>query len=367
MLQIEGENSAACSNEPDPVTIAEKSTTANGGCGDVVEVSSVHRPPSMELHGLHPYLTREDVSKAEIWWSLFSVQHHISLRSAGIAYKMFPKMFPDSVIASRMELGKTKISYNIVHGLAPYFHDIVVKDVNDTDCFVVFFDESLNKFSQQQQMDICLRYWDKLNDQVTSRYFTSAFLGHATANDLLKAFLESLKPLMLRKILQVSMDGPNVNLKMIKDFETYLKSIGNPDHSMFVFMGTCGLHVGHNAFKTGFNDKTTEWHVISFLRAVYNLFKDVPSRKSDLIRYSGSSLLPLKFCSVRWLNNSYVAKRAKELLPNLSKFKTGIESDNSHAGIKSYSYGVVKEALKDKLMPCKLAFLALLLKKLNHF
>ena len=44
------------------------------------------------------------------------------------------------------------------------------------------------------------------------------------------------------------------------------------------------------------------------------------------------------------------------MLPNLSKFKTGIESDNSYAGIKSYSYGVVKEALKDKLMPCKLAF-----------
>ena len=107
------------------------------------------------------------------------------------------------------------------------------------------------------------------------------------------------------------MDGPNVNLKMIKDFETYLKSIEDPDYSMFVLMGTCGLHVGNNAFKTGFNDKTTEWHVISFLRAVYNLFKDVPSRKSDLIRYSGSSLLPLKFCSVRWLNNSNVAKKQK--------------------------------------------------------
>ena len=81
------------------------------------------------------------------------------------------------------------------------------------------------------------------------------------------------------------MDERNVNLKMIKDFETYLQSTGDPDHTMFLFMGTCGLHIGNNAFKIGFSDKNTEWYNISYLRAVYNLFKDVPLRKSDLIRY----------------------------------------------------------------------------------
>ncbi|KAK3923106.1 Stress response protein NST1 [Frankliniella fusca] len=148
------------------------------------------------------------------------------------------------------------------------------------------------------------------------------------------------------------MDGPNVNLKLVSDLETYLTKTNDEDDPMFVFMGTCGLRVVNNAFKTGFSDKFSKWYVISFLRSLYNLFKDVPARRSDLIRHSNSHLMPLKFCSVRWLNNAAVALRAKDMLPNLADFKSGIEADPDHKGSKSYSWGVVKDALKDKLMPC---------------
>ena len=122
---------------------------------------------------------------------------------------------------------------------------------------------------------------------------------------------------------------------------------------MFIFMGSC--HVVNNAFKSGFADKKSGWHVISFLRAVYNLLKDVPSRRSDLIRHSKSSLMLLKFCAACWLSNASVAIRGKELLPNLKLFKKGIDEDPDHQGILSYSWGVIKDALKDKLMPCRLA------------
>ena len=40
-------------------------------------------------------------------------------------------MFTDSEIAKKFSLGKTKVSYVIVHGLAPYFHDNVAKVLND--------------------------------------------------------------------------------------------------------------------------------------------------------------------------------------------------------------------------------------------
>lgn len=102
-------------------------------------------------------------------------------------------MFPDSVIARQMQLRRTKIGYNILYGLGPYFHQLVFKDVSEAEAFVLFFDESLNKYAQQTQMDLAVRFWDKLKEEVTSRYFTSAFLGHSTANDLLKALIASLK------------------------------------------------------------------------------------------------------------------------------------------------------------------------------
>ncbi|KAK3923104.1 Protein WAVE-DAMPENED 2 [Frankliniella fusca] len=127
------------------------------------------------------------------------VEYHMSMRSAGTAYKIFVKMFPDCDVAQAMALARTKITYNIIHGIAPYFHSLLVDDINKCDAYVVFFDESLNKCSQQQQMDIAIRFVS--NDEVTTRYFTSAFLGHATAVDLLKAILESLKSLTLSKMI----------------------------------------------------------------------------------------------------------------------------------------------------------------------
>ena len=50
-------------------------------------------------------------------------------------------------------------------GLAPYLLMDKVKD----DCFVLLFDEYLNKKVQQKQLDIYLRFWN--GNEVQSRYF----------------------------------------------------------------------------------------------------------------------------------------------------------------------------------------------------
>lgn len=55
--------------------------------------------------------------------------------------------------------------------------------------FVVMFDESLNRSTNNKQMDLHIRYW--AGDCVQSRYFGSRFLGHATAQDLLHNFMVS--------------------------------------------------------------------------------------------------------------------------------------------------------------------------------
>ena len=127
-----------------------------------------------------------------------------------------------------------------------------------------------------------------------------------------------------------SSEEPKLN---VKDLEAYLKEVRGEREPMFIFMGSCGLHVINNAIKSGFPDKKSGWHVISFLRAVYNLLKDVPSRCSNLIRHSKSSFMPLKFSAVRRLSNASVAIRGKELLPNLKFFRKGIGEDPDHRGI----------------------------------
>nr|CAD7266391.1 unnamed protein product [Timema shepardi] len=66
--------------------------------------------------------------------------------------------------------------------------------------------------------------------------------------------------------------------------------------------------------------KATDWKLVEFLRALYNLWKAVPARRADYIAITGSTLFPLKFCAIRWLENAKVAERAFIILPNVLKF-----------------------------------------------
>ena len=127
--------------------------------------------------GLFKYAVADSVTAAEITWSMYSVEHHMSIRCVGAATTAFSVMFPDSEIASSMRLERTKVGYLVSFGLAPYFRDLLTKDIQETDCFVACFNKSLNKYSQDQQMDICIRYWSMSSSEVYCRYFSSAFLG----------------------------------------------------------------------------------------------------------------------------------------------------------------------------------------------
>ena len=57
------------------------------------------------------------------------------------------------------------------------------------DCFVLLFDESLNKFMQAKQLDIHVRSFDMAQNAVSTHYLTSAFLCHATAALMAETFM----------------------------------------------------------------------------------------------------------------------------------------------------------------------------------
>ena len=79
-----------------------------------------------------------------------------------------------------------------------------------------FFDESLNKNVQRGQMDILIRFWDEDNKKVDTRYFDSSFHDGANAIDIQESFISGIKKLDNNNFLQISSDGPNVNLKFLE-------------------------------------------------------------------------------------------------------------------------------------------------------
>nr|CAD7262292.1 unnamed protein product [Timema shepardi] len=92
----------------------------------------------------------------------------------------------------------------------------------------------------------------------------------STAEELLKHFLDGISPLPLSKLIQVSMDGPNVNLKFITLLQEHIKSV------------------------------TDNEDISSLLRHMYYLFTDSPARRALFTQLTGCASFPLKFCGVRW-------------------------------------------------------------------
>jgi len=186
----------------------------------------------------------------------------------------------------------------------------LVKESGNT---VVMFDESLNTVTKRKQMDVHIRSW--IDGQVISRYLTSQFMGHATADDVVAHFRSALEGLLLNQILQISMDGPNVNWKFFEKFQGELKREFNV---MLLNVGSCGLHVVHGAFKYG--SKASGWDVDRFMGSAYWLFKDTPARREDYESTAGCKTFPVKFCQHRWLENGPVCERLIALLPHLEKY-----------------------------------------------
>ena len=252
------------------------------------------------------YIKKNDVLSSEIWWVLRSVTRNYSFRSNEDAGFIVQKMFPGNAIAEKFSCGETKSMYLSCYGLAPYFLSLMENKVKQNE-YVMLFDESLNKNLQKKQLDIHLRFWQE--GEVHSRYYDSQFLGHARADDLVDSCMSSLAGLgcSYSKIIQVS--------------------------------------------------SATNWNLSKFLTSLYYLFHDVPARREDYQEYSISQpenlKYPLKFCSHRWVENSKVAQRAIDILPDVTAFVAGVNKNKQK--ITTNSFEVVSDMIKDSLLQAKLA------------
>lgn len=293
-------------------------------------------------------MLKSDTIKAEIMWCLETVMSHKSLRVAEKDITVMRRMFSDSQIAAKIQLGRDKISYMIMFGIAPYYRSELEETLQKTSFVVIGFDESLNKTTKKQQMDLNVRFWDDSKNEVVTRYMTSKFLGRSRATELHAAFKEGLGNIPLNKLLQVSMDGPNVNWALLRELKLDVQT-GN---TKLLDLGSCGLHILHGAFKDGV--RSTGWDIVKYMRGIYNIFKDVPARRALFTMYSESTDFPLKFCGHRWLENTNVAQKAIEITPQIRKFIHGVQKDKIEP--TSASYQDVKNYLSDPLLIVKLAF-----------
>ena len=160
--------------------------------------------------------------------------------------------------------------------------ELLLAELTEAPYLVLSFDKSFNPELQQEQMDFVVRYFAQ--GMVKTRYLTSAFLGHTRAEDLKLKFKEAVSDLNVKKLAQVSMDGPLV----------------------------------HGAFHSGM--LKTSWGIDSVLKALHNLFSESPAKREDFIKLTRTETFPLPFCGHRWLENKQVAERALEIWPHITTY-----------------------------------------------
>lgn len=98
-------------------------------------------------------------------------------------------------------------------------------------------------------------------------------MGKATVPDVLENFEAAIEVSNKNKFIQVSSDGPNVNLKEKRKDDVLNELIS---------MGTCSLLMVNRAFQNA--KSSTIWKIEIFLCAIHKIFNESSFRRADYER-----------------------------------------------------------------------------------
>ena len=164
-----------------------------------------------------------------------------------------------------------------------------------------------------------------------------------------------------KNIVQLVMDGPNVNWSFRNKFEANKRDNFN---SGLVNIGSCGLHKIHNAFKGG--AKKSGWQIPQFLKALHTLCHETPARRKDYETVTSSDVFPLKYCAHGWVEYVPVVERAINMLPFIKMYITEVKNKKL-SNPSNNSYSTVENCSEDPLLEAKLQWYISIAKLLDGY
>lgn len=221
-------------------------TTAQGG-GDN------ENPP--RILATHLYSLKDQATRAEIIWTMNSAIHNYSAASCDNIKSVLNAMFPGA-IPSDFSLARNKLSYLITEALGSYFYNQVIEYVKDS-FYSIEYDETTNA-ENQKELQLMIRYWSESKEKINVKHLETMFIGHAKGEDLAQNILKDLENahLSLQKMITLGSDGPNVNKKVFRLINEEVLSVRNKG---LINIGTCNLHIVHNAFLKGLTEFGQVW------------------------------------------------------------------------------------------------------------
>ena len=125
--------------------------------------------------------THDDlVAKAEIMFMLRLAKYNHSFSSIDELCSTLRAICPNDKVVQDLNIGYTKASYSLTHGIAPYFQSMLRDKIRKAPFYTLLYDESTTT-QDVKQMDLLARFWDREASQISCRYLGASFLGHATS------------------------------------------------------------------------------------------------------------------------------------------------------------------------------------------
>ena len=298
-------------------------------------------------------------TKAEMIATLQYTDQNTPFASADNLGPCYQQQFPDSQIAKNVAIGHGKMSYVVGHGLGPYFAKLNVNNlVAGNSFFTLHFDETVTA-QKRKQMDLLVRFWSEIHNEVKVKYLTSIMFGHAKAADVVTEIMQALENLSLpfKLMLSLGMDGPNVNKSILAKMNQLKKEKGYPE--LVQSPRSCLIHVCHNSFRAGLKKYGSDAEELCL--NLYYFISKSPARREDLLVIEEAlgldELVLLRHVQSRWLSLVPALQRVISMKAALVKLFVDELPKNDKNITKNDKYWTIRNALESKEVEIQMEFL----------
>lgn len=284
-------------NTPSPTIASEESCSSTA---DTASTTDNAPSSSNNISTFNMTSLRDEVTKAEIIWTHNVVQSNSSGNSCTNIASTFKAMFPNHHVSTNFSLGKFKFSYMLTDCVGPYHRNQFLKDV-DGAYYSLCFDETTNDASRNE-LHVDIRYYSEREKQVIQFHLETFFIENGLGDTIVAYLIKALKNanLPIERMITIGRDGPNVNKKVFRLMNAKYKEATGRN---LIDIGSCDLHVVHNAFKAGLDVFGSD--VADLLFNVHYFFDGEALRSSEYRDIQTKHGKPhhrfIKHVSSRWL------------------------------------------------------------------
>jgi hypothetical protein len=269
---------------------------------------------------------------------------------------VFRAMFPTpGAVPEDFTLNPTKCLYLITDALYSYFREQVLEDARNS-WYTLQYDETTNA-AGHKELQTVIRFWSESRSSVVVHHLETFYMGHATAENIKGKVLLALSnaDLPLSNIIMVGSDGPNVNKKVLRLINEEVKSVRGKG---LVNIGTCNIHVIHNAFQRGLEELGTDSSdLVVFM---YNFFDGWPARWEDYSKVQNQKKVSchsfIKHVSNRWLTLQPALQRLLEQWEVVREYFLNYIPSKCDRLMNTSSYSKIVSLLRKPSMKAELRF-----------